>query len=62
MTDAEIKKRLDQIAVEMKRPGANVEKLSDEIDRLLGIPKLECLKPEERAMAHSWERSHRRGR
>jgi hypothetical protein len=36
MSSERIKKRLDEIAQKMREPGADLEKLSEEIDRLLG--------------------------
>jgi len=38
LTDAEQKAKLDDIAKRMKRPGANMERLNAEIDRVLGMP------------------------
>jgi hypothetical protein len=55
---AKIKERLVEIADLMKRPGANIEQLSAEIDRLLGTG----LPTEDKRLAGAWERSHRRGR
>ena len=58
MTDEAIKKRLAEIGVLMKRPGANIEKLSAEIDELLGTK----LSLEDKGLAGIWEHSHRRGK
>ena len=55
MTDTQIKKRLEEIADLMSKPGADTEKLSEEIDVLLGTK----LPPENKAAAGAWERSHR---
>lgn len=56
MNSEQIKERLEQIAQEMKKPHANIEKLSQEIDRLLGT----SLEAEDKHLASAWERS--RGR
>jgi hypothetical protein len=56
MTDEAVKKRLEALAVLMRQPGTNVEKLSEEIDRLLGTK----LHEEDKSMAGAWERSRRR--
>ena len=56
MDNKKLKEELDRIAAEMKRPNANVERLSKEIDELLGT----ALPEENKSLAGSWERSRRR--
>ena len=51
----EIKKRLQEIALEMNRPEADLEKLSQELDELLEFE----LPAEDKELAGAWERSHR---
>jgi hypothetical protein len=56
MTNEQIQKRLTEIGNLMKQPNADVEKLSKEIDQLLGT----SLPEEDKHLGSSWERS--RGR
>ena len=58
MSDTCISEELDRIAREMKRPGANLEALSAEIDKLLGS----ALEPEDKYLARVWENGHRLGK
>lgn len=58
MNDSEIRKKLNDIAKMMKKPGANLEQLSAEIDKLLGTTP----KQEDKALAREWENRTRRAR
>lgn len=58
MNDNQIRQRLAEIARLMKKPDADIERLSAEIDMLLGTK----LAPEDKGLAGAWERSHRRSR
>ena len=58
MTRDGVKKRLQEIGVLMRGPGANLEELSKEIDRLLGTEQVK----EDSHLAGIWERQSRRGK
>jgi hypothetical protein len=55
---AEIKKLMEQLAAELRRPRQNralIEKLNRQLDRALGTE----LQPEDEVCAEVWERSRR---
>lgn len=51
-----IKRRLNEIAAEMRKPKANMAKLEKEMDKLLGFD----LKTEDREALETWEQNRDR--